>query len=163
MDGHSLYFVGYALIATISGVVIAQAQYSRKQNEGTKINFKILKLVFGIALLMWTGAALSTVYYTSSTTATAVSGIFVGIILSLFFGWQINRVIRKIQTDEKTVSTNMLCEYPIINSTQLLASQGDLVMPDNAVPGQWRPIVAADLASGPVTPPKHIPLLPILK
>lgn len=103
MDGHSLYFVGYALIATISGVVIAQAQYSRKQNEGTKINFKILKLVFGIALLMWTGAALSTVYYTSSTTATAVSGIFVGIILSLFFGWQINRVIRKIQTDEKNL------------------------------------------------------------
>lgn len=48
MDGHSLYFVGYASIATVSGVVIAQAQYSRKQNEGTKINFKILRLSLGL-------------------------------------------------------------------------------------------------------------------
>lgn len=103
MDGHSLYFIAYALFATVSGIIIAQAMYSRKKSEGTKINFKLLKIVFGIALLMWTAAALSTVYYTSSTTATAISGIFIGVILSLFFGWQINAVIRKIQADELAI------------------------------------------------------------
>ena len=103
MDAHSLYFVGYALIATISGVVIAHAQYSRKQKEGTKINFTVLKVVFGFALLMWTGAALAAVYYTSSTASTAIAGILIGVILSVFFGWQINMVIRKIQSDEKAI------------------------------------------------------------
>jgi len=100
MDGHSLYFIGYAVFATVAGIVIAHAQYSRKKREGKKINFTLLKVVFGFALLMWTGAALAAVYYTSSTTATAIAGIFGGIILSLFFGWQINIVIRKIQADE---------------------------------------------------------------
>jgi|GEM_PF-7088590 len=103
MEPHSLYFVGYAVFATVGGIVIAKAQYIRKQREGTPINFKILKVVFGVALFMWTGAALAAVYYTSSTTASAVAGIFIGVILSLFFGWQINAIIRKIQTDEKSI------------------------------------------------------------
>jgi len=103
MDMHSLYFIGYAVCATIAGIVMAKAQYSRKQKEGTPINYKVMKFVFGFALLMWTGAALAAFYYTSSTTAIAVSGMFIGVILSLFFGWQINIVIRKIQNDEKAL------------------------------------------------------------
>lgn len=103
MDMHSLYFVGYALIATIAGIVLVKAQYSRKQREGTPVNFKIIKIIFGFALFMWTGAAFAAVYYTSSTTATAIAGAFTGIVLTVFFGWQINGVIRKIQTDEKTL------------------------------------------------------------
>ncbi|MCR4378531.1 MAG: GGDEF domain-containing protein [Rhodospirillales bacterium] len=103
MDMHSLYFIGYALFATVGGIIIAQAQYSRKRKEGKKINYTILKVVFGFALLMWTGAALSAVYYTESHTALTVSGILVGIILSALFGWQINAVIRKLQMDEKTI------------------------------------------------------------
>lgn len=103
MDMHSLYFIGYALFATVGGIIIAQAQYSRKKREGKKINYTILKVVFGFALLMWTGAALSAVYYTESHTALTITGIFVGVILSLVFGWQINAVIRKIQLDEKTI------------------------------------------------------------
>lgn len=103
MDAHSLYFVGYALLATIGGIVITKAQYIRKKREGTKINYTILKVVFGFALLMWTGAAMGSVYYTSSTTSIAISGIFIGVIISLFFGWQINAVIRKVQADEKAL------------------------------------------------------------
>ncbi|MBL4888389.1 MAG: GGDEF domain-containing protein [Candidatus Lindowbacteria bacterium] len=103
MDMHSLYFVGYALIATIAGIVLVKAQYSRKKREGTPVNFKIIKVVFGFALFMWTGAAFAAVYYTSSTTATAIAGAFTGIVLTVFFGWQINGVIRKIQTDEKAL------------------------------------------------------------
>lgn len=103
MDMHSLYFVGYALIATIAGIVLVKAQYSRKKREGTPVNFKIIKVVFGFALFMWTGAAFAAVYYTSSTTATAIAGAFTGIVLTIFFGWQINGVIRKIQKDEKAL------------------------------------------------------------
>lgn len=103
MEPHSLYFVGYAVFATIGGSVMAKAQYTRKVREGTPINYKLLKVVFGLALLMWTGAALAAVYYTSSTTSTAVAGGLVGIILSVFFGSQINKVILKIQADEKFI------------------------------------------------------------
>jgi len=103
MDMHSLYFIGYALLATVGGIVIVKAQYIRKQREGKKINYGILKAVFGFALIMWTGAALSGVYYTESHTAMTVAGIFIGIILSIFFGWQINLVIRKISNDEKAL------------------------------------------------------------
>ncbi len=105
MDAHSLYFMGYALFATIGGIIIAQAQYSRKQKEGKPINYTILKVVFGFALLMWTGAAISGFYYTESHTALTFAGILIGIILSLFFGWQINKVIGKIQADERALET----------------------------------------------------------
>jgi diguanylate cyclase (GGDEF)-like protein len=77
--------------------------YVRKKREGTPINYNIVKVVFGLALVMWTGAAFSGVYYTSSSTSMAISGLFVGIILSVFFGWQINAVIKKIQSDEETI------------------------------------------------------------
>jgi len=103
MDMSSLYFVAYALIATLAGTVIAQAQYARKQNEGKPINYTVLKVVFGFALLMWTGAALSAVFYTESHIAFTVSGLFIGVALSLFFGWKINAVISKIQADEKAI------------------------------------------------------------
>jgi len=104
MDMHSLYFVGYAVIATIAGIVLVKAQYSRKQREGTPVNFKIIKVVFGFALFMWTGAAFAAVYYDpASTTAMAVAGGFIGIVLTIFFVWQINSVIRKIQNDEKAL------------------------------------------------------------
>lgn len=103
MDVHSLYFVGYAVMATVGGIIIAQAQYTRKQREGKKINYTILKVVFGFALVMWTGAALSAVYYTESHTALTASGFLLGIILSLFFGWKINAVIGKIQADERAL------------------------------------------------------------
>ena len=40
MDGHGLYFVGYAAMATISGIIIAWAQYSRKKAEGIDFYFQ---------------------------------------------------------------------------------------------------------------------------
>lgn len=103
MDMSSLYFAAYALIATIVGIVAAQAQYTRKQREGKPINYTVLKVIFGSALAMWTGAALAAVYYTESHMALTVAGVLVGVILSLFFGWQINKVISKIQADERAL------------------------------------------------------------
>lgn len=103
MEMSSLYFVAYALIATVGGIVIAQAQYARKQSEGKPINYTALKIAFGFALLMWTGAALDTIYYTESHYAFTISGMVIGVALSAFFAVQINRVIRKIQTDEALI------------------------------------------------------------
>lgn len=60
---HSIYFLGYAVMATIAGLIIAQAQYSRMKTEGTPMNFGFLKVVSGIALFMWTAAGLTSVAY----------------------------------------------------------------------------------------------------
>jgi len=103
MEMHSLYFVGYALMFTVGGIVLSKALYVRKKKEGIPINYKLVKVIFGLALVMWTGAAFSGVYYTSSSSSMAIAGLFVGIILSIFFGWQINAVIKKIQADEETI------------------------------------------------------------
>ncbi|MCR4379243.1 MAG: hypothetical protein NUV50_14290 [Rhodospirillales bacterium] len=60
---HALYFMGYAAMATVAGLIIAQAQYSRMKTEGTPMNLGILKAIGGIALFMWTAAGLTSVAY----------------------------------------------------------------------------------------------------
>lgn len=86
-------------MATISGMVITWAQYSRNKSEGVPVNFTVLKVVFGVALAMWAGAALANVAYTQTTTTTAVAGFAVGVVLSVFFAWQINAVVKKLGND----------------------------------------------------------------
>ena len=103
MDMHSLYFVGYAAMATVSGLVIAWAQYMRQKNEGIAINYTVLKVIFAVALAMWAGAALSSAAYATSTTTTAVAGFVVGIILSLALAWQLNKVVQKIDSSERAL------------------------------------------------------------
>ena len=65
----ALYFICYALIATVAAAVIAYAQYTRMQTEGTPMNFKVLKVVGGSGLAMWACAALTQVAYTSGMIA----------------------------------------------------------------------------------------------
>jgi hypothetical protein len=60
---HSIYFIGYAVMATVAGLIIAQAQYSRMKSEGTPMSFGFLKAIGGIALFMWTAAGLTSVAY----------------------------------------------------------------------------------------------------
>ena len=60
---HALYFIGYAVMATVAGLIIAQAQYSRMKTEGTPMNLSFLKAIGGIALFMWTAAGLTSVAY----------------------------------------------------------------------------------------------------
>lgn len=62
---HSIYFLGYAVMATIAGVIIAQAQYSRMKNEGTPMNFGVLKVISGIAAFMWAAAGITSIAYAS--------------------------------------------------------------------------------------------------
>lgn len=56
----AMYFLSYAVIATIAGLVIAWAQVERKKAEGTPMNFKVLKAVSATAVTMYAGALLTT-------------------------------------------------------------------------------------------------------
>lgn len=60
---HALYFIGYATMASVAGMVVAQAQYSRKKNEGTPMSFGFLKAISIVAVFMWTAAGVTTVAY----------------------------------------------------------------------------------------------------
>lgn len=60
---HALYFIGYAAMATVVSMVIAQAQYSRMKTEGTPMNFGFLKAVAAFALFMWTAAGVTSIAY----------------------------------------------------------------------------------------------------
>lgn len=60
---HALYFLGYAVMATVAGMVIAQAQYSRMKTEGTPMRFGFLKAATAVALFMWTAAGVTSLAY----------------------------------------------------------------------------------------------------
>lgn len=60
---HALYFIAYAAMATIVGIVIAQAQYSRMKTEGTPMNFGFLKAIGALAAFMWTAAGVTSIAY----------------------------------------------------------------------------------------------------
>lgn len=59
----AMYFLSYALIATVAGLVIAQAQYARLKNEGTPVNKTLINVVAGIAMAMWIAAGATNVAY----------------------------------------------------------------------------------------------------
>ncbi|MDH5511080.1 MAG: hypothetical protein OEZ32_12115 [Nitrospinota bacterium] len=63
MTMHSLYFLSYALILTISGLVMVSAYYSRFKRDGAPVNYGLLAVVFGGALAMWTGVAVTEYVY----------------------------------------------------------------------------------------------------
>ena len=62
---HALYFIGYAVMATIAGLVIAQAQYSRQKTEGTPMNFGFLKAIAALSVFMWAAAGVTSIAYAS--------------------------------------------------------------------------------------------------
>ncbi len=61
---HALYFIGYAVMATVAGLIIAQAQYSRMKKEGTPMSFGFLKAVAAVAVFMWAAAGVTSIAYT---------------------------------------------------------------------------------------------------
>lgn len=65
----AIYFLSYALIATLVGLVMAWAQYSRMKDEGIPMNTKVLKAVSGTALAMYAGAALTGLAYSTGAVA----------------------------------------------------------------------------------------------
>ena len=100
---HGIYFISYAAMATVALVLVALAQYKRKKSENIPINMNVLKIIGGIAMAMWTSAALTSASYTASPTNTAIAAFLVGIIFSIFVAWQLGKIVRKMTEDEKTI------------------------------------------------------------
>lgn len=49
------------------------------------------------------------------------------------------------QTIQKGIVCDYMTEFPIRTTNQMDATQGDLILPDNANPGLWMPLKAADV------------------
>lgn len=103
MEYRALYFLSYAAIATLGGIIAVVAMYNRQKNEGVPMNFTILKFIFGFAAAMWVGVAFANAAYSLTPTTAAVFAFAIGIIFSIFFAWQINALIRKMNTDAKII------------------------------------------------------------
>ncbi len=91
---HALYFVIYAVLITVSGVVMGASYYLRNKNEGAPINYKLLQIVALLGHTMWTGAALTTyVYEPNSMTIGFVMAAF-SIWLAASLAWQIKAYMK---------------------------------------------------------------------
>jgi len=99
----SLYFLSYAVLATVSAIVITWAQYRAYKKEGTPFNFTLLLVVIGVALAMWTGAAFTEFAYDANTITAGFAAFTLGISLSAFFAWQANRLMRDIICDKQAI------------------------------------------------------------
>lgn len=91
---HALYFLIYAMLLTVSGVVMAASYYLRHKHEGASINYKLLVVVALLGHTMWTGAALTTyVYEPDSMTAGFVVAAF-SIWLAAGLAWQMRAYMK---------------------------------------------------------------------
>lgn len=96
----SLYFLGYAFMATTAVTVIAWAQYSRMKSEGVPLNKKLILVTGGVALAFWTAAALAEFVYEITPFTAAFAAFCFGIIFSAVFAWEIGLLMKKISEDE---------------------------------------------------------------
>lgn len=100
---HSIYFLSYAVISTVSAVAMAWAYYVRFKRDGAPINYTLLLLISIVALAMWTGAALTEFAYNVSPATAGFASFFLGIAFSGLFAWQTYRVMRNILSDKETI------------------------------------------------------------
>lgn len=103
MEYRALYFLSYAAIATIGGLVATWGMYNRQKNEGIPMNFNVLKFIYGIAAAMWAGVAFANVAYNLTPTNAAILAFVLGTVFSIFFVKQINLLIQKMNADAKTI------------------------------------------------------------
>ena len=95
MTIHSFYFLSYALILTIAGVVMAWAYYSRFKNEGTPVNYTLLTGVFAAALAMWTGVAVTEYVYNPNVINAGLTKFFAAAWIGSVSTWQVNAFLKK--------------------------------------------------------------------
>jgi len=100
---HSLYFLSYAVLATVAAVVITWAQYIIFKRDGTPFNFTLLMVILVVALAMWTGVAFTQFAYDTSTTTAGFAAFTLGITFSAIFAWLANRLMKNIIKDKKAL------------------------------------------------------------
>jgi len=108
-----VYFVSYAVMATIGLIIIGLAQIRNKKNDGSPINFMVLKAVAAIAVVMWIGSAASVAAYQLSNAEETWGGgpgttnlIFiiasvVGALFVAFFAWQMIKISRELDLNRR--------------------------------------------------------------
>jgi len=111
-----LYFASYAIMATVSLLIVALAQYNRKKNEGTPYNITVLKALGAIAIAMWLGSGIGVLAYKfhgedpawgSSHFVSNNTILFAGVVGTLFvafFLWQMIKLSREFDQHKKTLS-----------------------------------------------------------
>jgi len=95
MTMHSFYFLSYALILTISGLVMVWAYYTRFKRDGVPANYTLLAVVFGGALAMWTGVAVTEYVYNPNRVNAGFSLFFLVSWISGAISWQVNEFSKK--------------------------------------------------------------------
>jgi len=98
-----MYFVSYALIATLGGLIVGWAQYKRKKAEGAAMNRTLLMAIAGIAVAMWAGAGITAIVDTeagSSDTWVIVLSV-IGALGIAAFAWQMIQVGRQMDEDRR--------------------------------------------------------------
>lgn len=95
---HATYFLSYAMLITVSGVVMAVAYYLRLKHEGAPVNYKLLGILAVVGHGMWTGAALTMYAYEPGP----MTAGFVVAVFSIWFAaglaWQIRVYVKDSQT-----------------------------------------------------------------
>lgn len=102
----ALYFVSYALIATVGGLIAGWAMYVRKKKEGAKVNLTVLKAISALAIALWIGAGVTTfaVHSDNQTLDTYVLvGSVIGALGVAIFVWQIIQVVHQMEEDRKAL------------------------------------------------------------
>ena len=73
MSIHSLYFLIYAVLATIVVVFMAWGYISQNRKNGAPINYTLLEAVFAVAIAMWTGVAATEAVYNTNVVNIAIT------------------------------------------------------------------------------------------
>jgi len=105
MTMHSFYFLSYALILTLSGMVMLSAYRTRMKREGTAVNHTLLAVVFGGALFMWTGVAVTEYVYNPNMVNAGFSLFFMAAWVAAGITWQVKTFAGKRPTAERQFAT----------------------------------------------------------
>ena len=76
MSIHSLYFLIYAVLATIVVVFMAWGYIHQNRKDGSPINYTLLEAVFALAMAMWTGVAATEAAYNTNVVNIAITIFF---------------------------------------------------------------------------------------
>ena len=102
----AMYFVSYALIATLGGLIAGWAMYARKKSEGAPVNLTVLKAISALAIALWIGAGVTT-FAVESDSQTLDTYVLVGSVIGALgvaaFAWQMVQVVHQMEADRKAL------------------------------------------------------------
>jgi len=86
------------MVITLAALIMAHGFYLRYKRDGVPVNYRLLAVVSGAGLAMWTGAAVTEYVYNPDTISAGFVAFFVTIWLSAGIAWQVTAFIKKLET-----------------------------------------------------------------